>query len=160
MQLQILSTFCTYNVTKSIRLSKICKDSYYTFSYTRYCYSILVSKVAIIDQRQGSRVLSKAEAGSPQNIDFGLSAQTQKFETKTISFRSPVPLDKGNAGAGGDIETIGNLRTTTTAWSTTTGSKLHCTAQARLVNFVVVVSSTTPNKVESRRPAIHKLRQV
>lgn len=101
--MQILSTFCTYNVTKSIRLSKICKDSYYTFSYTRYCYSILVSKVAIIGQRQGSRVLSKAEAGSPQNIDFGLSA-------KTISFRSPVPLDKGNAGAGGDIETITDHR--------------------------------------------------
>ena len=56
--------------------------------------------------------------------------------------------------------TIGNLRTTTTAWSTTTGSELHCNAQARPVNFVVVVSSTTPNKVESRRPVIHKLRQV
>ena len=55
---------------------------------------------------------------------------------------------------------IGNLRTTTTPWSTTTGSEIHRTAQARLVNFVVVVSSTTPNKVESRRPAIHKLRQV
>ena len=37
---------------------------------------------------------------------------------------------------------------------------LQCTAQARLVNFVVVVSSTTPNIVESRRPAIHKLHQV
>ena len=36
---------------------------------------------------------------------------------------------------------LGNLRTTTT-----TGSKLQCTAQARLVNFVVVVSSTTSNK--------------
>ena len=35
-----------------------------------------------------------------------------------------------------------------------------CTAQARPVNFVVVVSSTMPNKVESRRPATHKLRQV
>ena len=54
---------------------------------------------------------------------------------------------------------LGNLRTTTTAWSTTTGSELPCTAQARSVNFVVVVSSTTPNKVESRRPAIHKFRQ-
>ena len=50
--------------------------------------------------------------------------------------------------------------TTTTAWSTTTRSELHCTAQARLVNFVVLVSSTTPNKAESRRPAIHNLRQV
>ena len=50
---------------------------------------------------------------------------------------------------------IGNLRTTTT-----TGSELQCTAQARPVNFVVVVSSTTPSKVESRRPAIHKLRRV
>lgn len=39
-------------------------------------------------------------------MEFGLSAQTQNFETKTISFRSPVPLDKGNAGAGDDIETI------------------------------------------------------
>ena len=55
---------------------------------------------------------------------------------------------------------IGNLRTTTTTWSTTTGSELQCTAHARPVNFVVVVSSTTPNKVESRRRAIHKLRQV
>jgi len=59
-----------------------------------------------------------------------------------------------------DAAVLGNLRTTTTAWSTTTGSELHCTAQARPVNFVVVVSSTTPNKVESRRPVIHKLRQV
>ena len=57
-------------------------------------------------------------------------------------------------------QTLGNLRTTTTSLSTTTGSELQCTAQARPVNFVVVVSSTTPNKVESRRPAIHKLRQV
>ena len=57
-------------------------------------------------------------------------------------------------------EVIGNLRTTTTALLTTTRSELQCTAQARLVNFVVVVSSTTPNIVESRRPTIHKLRQV
>ena len=35
---------------------------------------------------------------------------------------------------------IGNLRTTTTTRSTTTGSELQCTAQARPVNFVVVVS--------------------
>ena len=55
---------------------------------------------------------------------------------------------------------IGNLRTTTTALSTTTRSELQCTAQARLVNFLVVVSSTTPNIVESRRPSIHKFRQV
>ena len=55
---------------------------------------------------------------------------------------------------------IGNLRTTTTTLSTTTGSEIPCTAQARLTNFVVVVSSTTPNTVESRRPAVHKLRQV
>ena len=58
------------------------------------------------------------------------------------------------------VVTQGNLRTTTTTLSTTTGSELQCTAQARSVNFVVVVSSTTPTKVESRRPAIHKLRQV
>ena len=56
--------------------------------------------------------------------------------------------------------TLGNLRTTTTTLSTTTGSKISCTAQARLTNFVVVVSSTTPNTVESRCPAIHKLRQI
>ena len=55
---------------------------------------------------------------------------------------------------------LGNLRTTTTTLSTTTGSELRNTAQARPVNFVVVVSSTTPNKVESRRPAIHKPWQV
>ena len=50
----------------------------------------------------------------------------------------------------------GNLRTTATALSTTTGSELQCTAQARLVNFVVVVSSTTPNIVESRHPSAGK----
>ena len=55
---------------------------------------------------------------------------------------------------------LGNLRTTTTTLSTTTGSELQCTPKARPVNFVVVVSTTTPSKVESRRPAIHKLRQV
>ena len=49
--------------------------------------------------------------------------------------------------------TIGNLRTTTTTSSTTTGSEIQCTAQARLANFVVVVSSTTPNTAQSRRPA-------
>ena len=38
--------------------------------------------------------------------------------------------------------TKGNVRT-----MTTTGSELQCTAQARPVNSVVVVSSTTPNKV-------------
>ena len=48
---------------------------------------------------------------------------------------------------------LGNLRTTTTTSSTTTGSEIQCTAQARLANFVVVVSSTTPNIVQSRRPA-------
>ena len=48
---------------------------------------------------------------------------------------------------------LGNLRTTTTALRR---SELQCNAQARLVNFVLVVSSTTPNIVESRRPAIHK----
>ena len=42
---------------------------------------------------------------------------------------------------------IGNLRTTTTTLSTTT------TAQPRRANFVVVVLSTTPNTVQSRRPA-------
>ena len=55
---------------------------------------------------------------------------------------------------------IGNLRTPTTTLLTKTGSELQCTAQARPVNFVVVVSSTTPNKVGSRRPAIHKLLQI
>ena len=55
---------------------------------------------------------------------------------------------------------LGNLRATITTLSTTTGSELPCTAQARPVNFVVVVSSRTPNKVDSRRTAIHKLRQV
>ena len=57
-------------------------------------------------------------------------------------------------------KSIGNLRTTTTTLSTTTGSELRSTAQARPVNFVFLVSSTTPNKVESHRPAIHRLRQV
>ena len=50
-------------------------------------------------------------------------------------------------------QVLGNLRTTTTTLSTTTGSEIQCTAQARLANFVVVVSSTTPNTVQSRRPA-------
>ena len=50
-------------------------------------------------------------------------------------------------------QVLGNLRTTTTTLSTTTRSEIQCTAQARLANFVVVVSSTTPNTVQSRRPA-------
>ena len=33
-------------------------------------------------------------------------------------------------------------------------------ATSKFRRVIVVVSSTTPNKVESRRPAIHKLRQV
>ena len=64
------------------------------------------------------------------------------------------------AQRGEYLTILGNLRTTTTTWSTTTGSELECTAQARPVNVFVVVSSTTPNKVESRRRAIHKLRVV
>ena len=55
---------------------------------------------------------------------------------------------------------VGNLRTTTTTLSTATRSEIPCTAQAWLTNFVIMVSSTTPNTVQSRRPAVHKLRQV
>ena len=50
-------------------------------------------------------------------------------------------------------DSLGNLRTTTTTLSTTTGSEIQCTAQPQRANFVVVVSSTTPNTVQSRRPA-------
>ena len=46
------------------------------------------------------------------------------------------------------IRIIGNLRTTTT-----TESEIQCTAQAQQANFLVVVSSTTPNTVQSRCPA-------
>ena len=49
-------------------------------------------------------------------------------------------------GVGGEL--IGNLRTTMTTLWTTTGSEIPCTGQARLTNFVVVVSSTMPNTVE------------
>ena len=75
--------------------------------------------------------------------------QAEKYGTKESKERPEEPL-----------KTIGNLRITTTTLSTTTGSEIPCTAQARLTNFVVVVSSTTPNTVESRCPAVHKLRQV
>ena len=33
-------------------------------------------------------------------------------------------------------------------------------ATSKFRRVIVVVSSTTPNKVESRRPAIHKFRQI
>ena len=52
------------------------------------------------------------------------------------------------------------LRTTTITLSTTSGSEIQCSTHAQPANFFVVVSWTTPNKVESRRPAIHKLLQV
>ena len=57
----------------------------------------------------------------------------------------------GRSGRSG--RSYGNqaLRTTTTTLSTTTGSELRNNAQAQPVNFVVVVSSTSPNKVESHR---------
>ena len=48
---------------------------------------------------------------------------------------------------------LGNLRTMMATLSTTTGSEIQCTAQARLAKFVVMVSSTTPNTVQSRHPA-------
>ena len=51
-----------------------------------------------------------------------------------------------NLGIPVHASSIGNLITTTT-----TGSELQCSAQARPVIFVVVVSSTTTNKVQSRR---------
>ena len=45
----------------------------------------------------------------------------------------------------------------TTILSTMTGSEIQCTAQTRLANFVVVISSTTPNTVQSRSPASQAL---
>ena len=46
---------------------------------------------------------------------------------------------------------IGSLSTTTTTGSTTTGSNVKVSAQARPKNFVVHLSSTTPKGVVSRR---------
>ena len=66
----------------------------------------------------------------------------------------------GRSGWSGRLYGNQAITTTTTTFSTTTGSELRNTAQARPVNFVVVVSSTSPNKVESHRPAIHKPWQV
>ena len=74
--------------------------------------------------------------------------------------KSPSSSSRGSGNGGGSGGGSGSGRTTTTTLSTTTGTELQCTAQARVVNFVVVVLSTTPNKVESRRPAIHKVRRV
>ena len=48
---------------------------------------------------------------------------------------------------------VGSLRTTTTTLSTTTGSELECTAQARPVNFVVVAPRTKMLVVEKPVPA-------
>ena len=71
-------------------------------------------------------------------MDFGLSAQTQKFETKTISFRSPVPLDKGNAGAGGDIETITDHRLQ--KWETTVLRLCVILVPGRTLNAMVLTT--------------------
>ena len=64
-----------------------------------------------------------------------------KFEMHLKNFFVCALIQEKNANVARVI--LGNLRTTTT-----TGSELPCTAQARLVNFVVVVSSPTSNKTD------------
>ena len=64
-----------------------------------------------------------------------------KFEMHLKNFFVCALIQEKNAHVGRVI--LGNFRTTTT-----TGSELQCTAQARLVNFVVVVSSPTSNKTD------------
>ena len=94
-------------------------------------------------------------------IEESITTLSKTFLLFSSSFLSRIQ-QKESRGTDilGFVLLTGNLRTTKTTLPTTTVSKIPCTAQARLTNFVVVVSSTTPNTVESRRPAIHKLRQV
>ena len=89
------------------------------------------------------------------NIDSSIldkpSEETQLHDSEISSFI--IVLVGKKVFTASSVKKIGNLRTTTTTLSTTTGSEIQCTAQVRLANFVVVVSSTTPNTVQSRRPA-------
>ena len=109
------------------------------------------ASIQLLDNRNGKNafmagVISRSAylTATPPMNEKGLCFQ---WRIQGLGQRDPPP-------------SLGNLRTTTTTLSTTTGSELQCIAQARPVNYVVVVSSTTPNDVESRLPAIHKLRQV
>ena len=93
-----------------------------------------------------------------QLLIYPLIGQIWQVQYQHSQSGSFVPLRKRACGV--HARKIGNLRTMTTTLSTTIGSELQSTAHERPVNFVVVVLSTTPNKLESRRPAIQKLRQV
>ena len=86
-------------------------------------------------------------AGRRDSTVFGVvdDTTTTKFVNRTCAVHDislPVVVHK--------VVVVVVLKFTS---STTTGSEIQCTAQARLANFVVVVSSTTPKTVQSRRPA-------
>ena len=97
----------------------------------------------------------EGEESSPHSLSFlTLITKLQIYSALGVLQNTPAVIRRKIAQVV-QRDPIGNLRTTTT-----TGSEIPCTAQARLTNFVVVVSSTTPNTVESRRPAVYKLWQV
>ena len=121
--------------------------------------------------RTGSQFLPglQVSKGEQQTIDLHISSvhrhgsynfRQTNFKDFSSLFQRQITVSRTKIFFNPLLNTLANLRTTTTTLSTTTGSELRNTAQARPVNFVVVVSSTTANKVESRRPAIHKPWQV
>ena len=87
-------------------------------------------------------------AGSPQ-VRLRLTKTQPSYDCRGGRHKCGIQHQPDTGTPGWlPIRIIGNLRTTTT-----TEIEIQCTAQAQRANFVIMVSSMTPNTVQSRRPA-------
>ena len=97
------------------------------------------------EKKRAKRVLDQAERHLDQALHDCqlLTKKTQKPKKLTITetVRDPITGRKKSKYSYRPRFININLRTTATTLSTTTGSEIPCTAQARLTNFVVVVWS-------------------
>ena len=130
--------FTFRNCILDVKSTFLIDSNYWTFRPLHFLIALILWQLLSYSNNQSVRVkggMSLQNGVWHNYAECNICRMTQRNNLNWQLRRFGGPI---NSQAAAFL--IGNLRNTTTTWSTTTGSELQCTAQARPVNFVVVMS--------------------